>query len=141
MSPKSLDAIDQYVAKQVRVARIMANMSQTTLADELGVTFQQVQKYEKGVNRIGAGRLARIARVLNRPILYFYGEAASGKRIDSATDIVQDMMTETGGIVVAQAYSIIAGASPRVRHAFVELAKAVAAEIGEAARPARRKAA
>ena len=69
--------IDKHVGARVRAARKHAGMSQTALADRLGVTFQQVQKYEAGTNRIGAGQMFLIARALNLPLDYFY-EGADG---------------------------------------------------------------
>ena len=65
-------AIDVAVGKRIREFRTSANLSQTALADQIGVTFQQVQKYEKGTNRVGAGRLTHIARALNVPITDFF---------------------------------------------------------------------
>jgi transcriptional regulator with XRE-family HTH domain len=65
---------DAEVGRRVRTFRMERELSQTDLAERIGVTFQQVQKYEKGVNRIGAGRLALIASALNQPITAFYSE-------------------------------------------------------------------
>src|SRR5215468_5135985 len=64
--------IDRTVGQKIRQYRIARDMSQTQLAKRLGVSFQQVQKMEKGINRIGAGRLWQIASVLNIPVTYFY---------------------------------------------------------------------
>jgi transcriptional regulator with XRE-family HTH domain len=69
---KSGNPIDKHVGERLRARRMMLKMSQTALGGALGVTFQQVQKYEKGVNRIGAGRLQIIAGVLQVPINYFF---------------------------------------------------------------------
>ncbi|WP_082476967.1 helix-turn-helix transcriptional regulator [Rhizobium sp. Leaf371] len=69
-------AIDVEVGSRVRVRRKILEMSQTQLAESLGVTFQQVQKYEKGSNRIGASRLQNMAEILSVPISYFFGESA-----------------------------------------------------------------
>lgn len=69
-------AIDVEVGSRVRVRRKILGMSQTQLAESLGVTFQQVQKYEKGSNRIGASRLQNMAEILSVPISYFFGESA-----------------------------------------------------------------
>ncbi len=68
------DSIDIEIGKRVRQARVTAGFTQTQLADQLGITFQQVQKYEKGVNRIGGGRLYKIARVLGVKITYFFDD-------------------------------------------------------------------
>src|SRR5438105_13563521 len=65
------------VVRRVRARRLECRLSQTDLADRIGVTFQQVQKYEKGVNRIGAGRLQRISEALEVPISFFFGGPGS----------------------------------------------------------------
>src|SRR6266536_5347516 len=82
MSVKSPDHIDVEVGQRIRIQRNALSLSQTALADHLGVTFQQVQKYEKGVNRIGAGRLTKIAAVLQVPVMTLLGpdESVVGKR-------------------------------------------------------------
>ena len=67
---KAPDARDVEVGRRIRSQRLVSRMSQTELANNLGVTFQQVQKYEKGVNRVGAGRLSRIADVLSVPVSF-----------------------------------------------------------------------
>jgi transcriptional regulator with XRE-family HTH domain len=64
MSSKTPDKIDMEVGRRIRMERLARGLTQTELADHLGLTFQQVQKYEKGVNRVGAGRLAKIADIL-----------------------------------------------------------------------------
>src|SRR6266480_2725693 len=69
---KAPDARDMDVGRRIRAQRLVCRMSQTELANNLGVTFQQVQKYEKGVNRVGAGRLSRIADVLGVPVAFFF---------------------------------------------------------------------
>ena len=68
MSTKSPNPIDKYVGGRVRMRRLMIGMSQEALANQLGLTFQQVQKYEKGTNRVGAGRLPQIAQIFDIPI-------------------------------------------------------------------------
>jgi transcriptional regulator with XRE-family HTH domain len=64
--------IDVEVGQRIRIQRLAAGLSQSELAERIGVTFQQVQKYEKGANRVGAGRLTKIARVLNVPVGSFF---------------------------------------------------------------------
>jgi transcriptional regulator with XRE-family HTH domain len=73
MGVKSPDQVDVEVGQRIRVLRNDAGISQTALAEELGLTFQQVQKYEKGVNRVGAGRLTKIAGVLKVPVTKLLG--------------------------------------------------------------------
>jgi transcriptional regulator with XRE-family HTH domain len=72
MGSKKPDLIDVEVGQRIRIQRLAAGISQSELAERIGVTFQQVQKYEKGMNRVGAGRLTKIARVLNVPIGSFF---------------------------------------------------------------------
>ena len=77
MSVKRPDPVDVEVGHRIRIERLARGLSQTALANQLGVTFQQVQKYEKGVNRVGAGRLTKIAEVLGVPVGSFF----SGKEM------------------------------------------------------------
>jgi len=72
VNSKVPNPIDTYVGSRVRMRRLMLGMSQERLADQIGVTFQQVQKYEKGTNRIGASRLQTIAGVLGIPVSFFF---------------------------------------------------------------------
>src|ERR1043165_5269673 len=72
MPKKQANPIDVQVGNRVRIRRMLIGMSQEKLGDLLGLTFQQVQKYEKGVNRIGAGRLFEVSRILNVPVDFFY---------------------------------------------------------------------
>lgn len=72
MPRKKERALDAYIGARVRMRRLMLNMSQEALSGKLGVTFQQVQKYEKGLNRISASRLFELAQALRVPIGYFY---------------------------------------------------------------------
>lgn len=71
------DPIDIHVGERVRARRLLAGMSQDAFASQLGITFQQVQKYEKGANRISASRLYRMAKILNAPISYFFEEVGA----------------------------------------------------------------
>src|SRR3954469_13504688 len=64
---------DVEIGRKIRALRLERGLSQSTLADGIGLTFQQVQKYEKGTNRVSAGRLQRIADLLNIPVMFFYG--------------------------------------------------------------------
>src|SRR5580704_7245489 len=82
----ALNPIDKHVGSRVRMRRLMLDMSQTDVADALGLTFQQVQKYEKGTNRIGASRLQHISQILQVPVPFFFEGApaasAGGTRHD-----------------------------------------------------------
>lgn len=72
--PKTVTPLDRAIAKRIRDARLQKNVGQVALADAIGVTFQQVQKYEKGTNRISASRLYQISQALETPIASFFGE-------------------------------------------------------------------
>src|SRR3954453_13471931 len=75
MTKKAPNPTDRHVGGRVRMRRMMLSMSQEKLGDALGLTFQQVQKYEKGTNRIGASRLQHISRILQVPISFFFDGA------------------------------------------------------------------
>jgi transcriptional regulator with XRE-family HTH domain len=70
--PKSADDVDRHVGHRIRAQRMLLGMSQSNVADRLDLTFQQIQKYERGVNRVGAGRLSQIGDILRVPVTYFY---------------------------------------------------------------------
>src|SRR5436190_18294104 len=71
---KSPNSVDRHVGARIRMRRVMLTLSQTQLGDALGLTFQQVQKYEKGTNRVGASRLQHIASILQVPVSFFFEE-------------------------------------------------------------------
>src|ERR671914_1569018 len=72
LTKKAPNPIDRHVGSRVRMRRMIVGMSQEKLGESLGLTFQQVQKYEKGTNRIGASRLQQISKVLGVPIEFFF---------------------------------------------------------------------
>src|SRR4051794_2078083 len=72
MSRSTIDPTDKYVGSRLRIRRLMLDMSQTEIADALGLTFQQVQKYEKGSNRISASRLQHLSQILHVPVSFFF---------------------------------------------------------------------
>lgn len=80
------EKFDAYVGARVRTRRLMAGMTQEELAARLGITFQQVQKYEKGVNRVSAGKLAQIANIFGESIMFFYPPEVSSKPAESFVD-------------------------------------------------------
>src|ERR1700752_2595536 len=77
IAKKAPNPIDKHVGSRVRMRRMMLGMSQEKLGDALGLTFQQVQKYEKGTNRIGASRLQQISHILQVPVSFFFEGAPS----------------------------------------------------------------
>ena len=115
------DPLDSLVGARIRVFRIHRKISQTDLAEQIGVTFQQVQKYEKGTNRIGASRLSRIAAVLGVSVGELF-ESPGEKSGDSA--LLFRMLAEPGALRVLKAYTRTS--EPRVRHAIAELIEGIA---------------
>ena len=121
--------VDTSVGKRIRLRRTTLGLSQEKLAEALGLTFQQVQKYEKGANRVGASRLFDLARVLQVPVEYFFEDLPPhpsadppGQEVAAEIPASDDMKRETLDLV--QAYSTIR--SPMVRRRVVDLARALA---------------
>jgi transcriptional regulator with XRE-family HTH domain len=124
---KKANPIDAQVGNRVRIRRMLIGMSQEKLGDLLGLTFQQVQKYEKGVNRIGAGRLFEIARILGVPIDFFYdGVAASAETLVSAAPPVMEFVSSGEGLQLSLAFMKIK--DPKVRKRVLDLVKSLADE-------------
>jgi transcriptional regulator with XRE-family HTH domain len=101
------DPRDADIGKRVRTLRLQRGMSQTELGDLLDVTFQQVQKYENGANRMSAGRLQRVAEVLDVPITFFYSNFDSNRSEHSAPKIDFDSFQSSDAIRLVRAYSRI----------------------------------
>jgi transcriptional regulator with XRE-family HTH domain len=93
---KGPDAVDAHVGARVRMVRVNRGLSQRDLAKPLGLTFQQVQKYEKGANRIGSGRLSRIAGLLGVEVSFFF-EGAPGARPNGDAALSPDVIEMMGG--------------------------------------------
>jgi len=107
MTSKKPDPVDVEVGQRIRISRLQSGLSQTALADQLGVTFQQVQKYEKGVNRVGAGRLTKIAKVLGVPVGTFFGahDAGALEDVDRGTaNSPLKLLTVPGALRLLRAY-------------------------------------
>jgi transcriptional regulator with XRE-family HTH domain len=119
VTKKSPDSNDKEVGRRIRTRRLICGMSQTTLAEHLGITFQQVQKYEKGTNRVGAGRLQRIAKILGVPVSSFFG-------IDAETpqSAAIQFLDNAYAVRLVQAFSKLEDAQLRKR--FVEVLEACA---------------
>jgi transcriptional regulator with XRE-family HTH domain len=122
MSKRNPDARDIEVGKRVRTFRLRKGLSQGKLGDALGLTFQQVQKYEKGINRIGAGRLQRIAEILNVPLTDFFNV---GKGVGSNSTEVFELLHTASSLRLLRAYSRIR--NPRLRRAVYTLVERIAA--------------
>ena len=121
MPTRMPDPLDALVGARIRVFRINRKISQTDLAEQIGVTFQQVQKYEKGTNRIGASRLSRIAAVLGISVGELF-ESPGEKSGESAS--LFRLLAEPGALRVLKAYARTS--DPRVRHAIAELIEGIA---------------
>jgi transcriptional regulator with XRE-family HTH domain len=110
---KAANPVDKHVGSRVRMCRKMLGMSQTKLGDALGITFQQVQKYEKGTNRIGASRLQHISHILQVPVPYFFEGAPQltgqpngfGKAPSPA--YVNEFLATTDGLALTKAFTRI----------------------------------
>jgi transcriptional regulator with XRE-family HTH domain len=125
MIKKAPNPIDKHVGSRVRMRRVLIGMSQEKLGEALGLTFQQVQKYEKGTNRIGASRLQQISTILGVPVSFFFegapgGEAAKAGMSDSASSAyVVDFLSTTEGLQLNKAFVRIK--DPKVRRRVVDL--------------------
>ena len=125
---KQPNPIDSHVGGRVRMRRILAGLSQEKLGDALGVTFQQVQKYEKGTNRIGASRLQQISRVLEVPPSFFFEGASTGepgtRASFSETSEVVDFLSTVEGLHLNRAFASIKDL--KIRRKVVELVISIA---------------
>jgi transcriptional regulator with XRE-family HTH domain len=132
LTKKAPNPIDRHVGSRVRMRRMLIGMSQEKLGEALGLTFQQVQKYEKGTNRIGASRLHRIASVLGVPIEFFYEDAphgsaaASGFAESSSSTYMSDFLSSNEGVQLVKAFLAIK--DPKIRRKVVELIAVLASE-------------
>jgi transcriptional regulator with XRE-family HTH domain len=118
--------IDQQVGSRVRMRRLMLKLSQTDLADGLGLTFQQVQKYEKGMNRIGAGRLQQIAHILQIPVTFFFETASPHPpkvAQDQSLTNLNDFMATRDGLTLAKAFMGIG--DTKLRRRIVDLVEEI----------------
>src|SRR5262245_62894649 len=130
----ALDPIDKHVGSRVRIRRLMLDMSQTDLGNALGLTFQQVQKYEKGFNRIGAGRLQHISKILQVPVPFFFegapawmGWPAAEESADAPSpSFVSDFLATPEGLDLVSAFTCIE--DTKLRHAIVRLVEEIAPE-------------
>lgn len=132
---RAANIIDRKIGQRVRSRRLEIGMSQEKLAELLGVTFQQVQKYEKGVNRIAASRLHDISAALDMPVARFFEGLGANRQGGSSSDVedqIEDVLATPEG---AQLISLFASIkNPRVRKRVVELVRALAEEAGEGKR-------
>jgi transcriptional regulator with XRE-family HTH domain len=126
---KQANPIDAQVGNRVRLRRMLVGMSQEKLGEMLGLTFQQVQKYEKGVNRIGAGRLYQVAGILGVPVSYFYEDVTDRQSEqpharEHASPPVMEFLSSGEGLQLALAFMRIK--EPKVRKRMIDLVKTLA---------------
>src|SRR5262249_46262660 len=121
MTKKAPNPIDKHVGSRVRMRRMMLGMSQEKLGDALALTFQQVQKYEKGTNRIGASRLHQISQILQVPVAFFFEgvpnalapHGSSGSALSMAQ--IDDFISDSDGLKLIRAFMRIDNAALRRR--------------------------
>jgi transcriptional regulator with XRE-family HTH domain len=137
MPRSAINPIYKHVGGRVRMRRLMLDMSQSDLADGLGLTFQQVQKYEKGANRVSASRLQHISQILQVSVPFFFegAPAASGIRPSagqtakaSSPSYVADFLATSDGLSLVKAFVCIE--DPKLRRAIVRLVEEIAPETG-----------
>jgi transcriptional regulator with XRE-family HTH domain len=134
MSTKAPNPVDKYVGSRVRMRRIMLGMSQEKLGEALGLTFQQVQKYEKGTNRVGASRLQQISEILQVPVSFLFdggpsgAAGADGFSEGTSPAYVSDFLATSEGLALTRAFTRITDA--KLRRSIVELVEQIAAREG-----------
>jgi transcriptional regulator with XRE-family HTH domain len=125
---------DVYVGSRVRLRRKMLGLSQEKLGEKLGITFQQIQKYEKGTNRVGASRLQAMASALEVPVSFFFPDAsplAAGAGMqEEGASFMMDFMSTSEGLELSRDFLRIR--SSKLRRRIVELVHALADEQAEA---------
>ncbi len=138
VNKKKPNPIDIHVGSRIRLRRTMLGMSQEKLGDSLGITFQQIQKYEKGTNRVGASRLQNISSILNVPVSFFFEDAPGdpstgqpGMSEASSSNYVVDFLSSSEGLQLNRAFVKIE--DPKVRRKLVDLVKALAADAESSA--------
>lgn len=132
MVKKSPNPTDKHVGSRVRMRRMMLGMSQEKLGDSLGLTFQQVQKYEKGTNRIGASRLQQISQILQVPVSFFFegapniGPGNSGFDEAPSPAYVSDFLATSDGLALTRSFMRIKDS--KLRRRIVDLVEQIAGE-------------
>jgi transcriptional regulator with XRE-family HTH domain len=131
MPAGTLNPIDKHVGSRVRMRRLMLDMSQTDLGNALGLTFQQVQKYEKGRNRVSASRLQHISQILQVPVPFFFEgapasgllPAARGTADAPSLTYVTDFLATSDGLALMKAFMCVE--DPKLRRAIVLLVEQI----------------
>jgi transcriptional regulator with XRE-family HTH domain len=136
MPKKAPNPIDRHVGSRVRMRRMMLSMSQEKLGDALALTFQQVQKYEKGTNRIGASRLQQISNILQVPVAFFFegapdipGSPRSSTKDAPSPSYVAEFLATSDGLALTKAFMQID--DPKLRRRIVDLVEQIAGDDGK----------
>jgi transcriptional regulator with XRE-family HTH domain len=130
MSTKAPNPVDKYVGSRVRMRRIMLGMSQEKLGEALGLTFQQIQKYEKGTNRVGASRIQQISEILQVPVSFLFEggptgtTAVDGFAEGTSPSYISDFLATSEGLALTRAFTRIADA--KLRRSIVDLVEQIA---------------
>lgn len=130
MSTKAPNPVDKHVGSRVRMRRIMLGMSQEKLGEALGLTFQQIQKYEKGTNRVGASRIQQISEVLQIPVSFLFEGVPSGGTNGEAFGegaspaYVSDFLATSEGLALTRAFTRINDS--KLRRSIVDLVEQIA---------------
>jgi transcriptional regulator with XRE-family HTH domain len=140
---RAIKPIEKHVGGRVRMRRVLMGMSQGQLGKSLGVTFQQIQKYEKGQNRIGASRLQQIAKLLDTPVSYFFEGAPAdtddmpaGLEDSGDNAYVADFVGSREGLQLVKAFLRVE--DPKLRRRILDLVEAMVPAEGEPAPPRKR---
>jgi transcriptional regulator with XRE-family HTH domain len=129
MSIKAPNHIDKHVGSRVRMRRIMLGMSQEQLGEALGLTFQQVQKYEKGTNRVGASRIKQISEILGVPVSFLFEGSPTGiseaedRGEVRSPDYVSDFVVTSQGLALIRAFTLITDA--KLRRSIVDMVEQI----------------
>lgn len=132
MPTKVPNPIDKYVGSRVRMRRLMLGMSQEKLGDKLGITFQQVQKYEKGTNRVSASRLHAMSDILQVPVPFFFeGAPQNAGRVPKGAEApspayLSDFLANSDGLKLVKAFTKIGDAG--LRRSVVRLVEQIAGD-------------
>jgi transcriptional regulator with XRE-family HTH domain len=128
---KKPNPTDVYVGSRIRLRRTMLGMSQESLGEQLGITFQQIQKYEKGTNRVGASRLQAISTILNVPVSFFFEDQPNqggpkGFAEDASGAFSLDFIGTAEGLQLNRAFVKIS--DPKIRRRIIDLVKALGSD-------------
>ena len=120
--------VDRLVGARIRLRRQSLGMSQTELGERIGVTFQQIQKYELGANRVGAGRLASVATALDVPVTFFFEELTPALESTGAEDAISGALRDRGTVELVRAFAAVS--DPLLRRRIVDFVRALSGSDG-----------